>query len=155
MGQHLRRRALALALIAMPIAVRAQGGNPIDFLKSIYEPYKKPDFKGQPYWEAKRFFVADLAEAIERDFAEAKKRNEMPALDGDPFIDAQDWDIGLVGYAVAGFRSTSAAIVTLIEEKKDDPRRLALFLVETPQGWRIDDIVGRGGSSLRALYKLK
>ena len=155
MATRLRRRALALALLAVPIAARAQSSTALDFLKSIYEPYKKLDFKGQPYWEAKRFFVADLAEAIDHDFTEAKKRKEVPTLDGDPFIDAQDWDIALVGYAIAGAGPTSAAIVTLIEGKNGEPRRLAVFLVETSEGWRIDDIVGRGGSSLRALYKLK
>ncbi len=149
----LRRDALALALLAVPIAARAQSSTALDFLKSIYEPYKQAGFKGQPYWETRRFFVADLAGAIEQDFAEAKKRKEVPPLDGDPFIDAQDWDIRSVSYAIPEMSSGGRTVAAIALDNLGKPTLVALFLVETPQGWRIDDIVTRG-SSLRALYKL-
>jgi hypothetical protein len=147
------RRAFALALLALPIAAGAQGGTVLDFLRSIYEPYKRAGFKGQPYWEARRFFVTDLAEAIERDFANAKKRQEVPSLDGDPFINAQDWNIHSVDYAVTEMRSAKRAAAAVALDDLGTPTFLALFLIETPQGWRIDDIVTRG-ASLRGLYKL-
>jgi hypothetical protein len=155
MPKRLRRRAFAVALLAVPIAARAQVSTALDFLKSIYEPYKQAGFKGQPYWETERFFATELAQAIGRDFQEAKKRKEVPTLDGDPFVDAQDWRITSIGYAVAmsGNNGRAAAVVSFVN--LDQPRQLAVFLIETPQGWRIDDIVGRGGSSLRALYKLR
>lgn len=150
----MHRRALLAAFIALPVAVRAQSQPPLAYLQEIYEPYRKADFKGQPYWEAKRFFAADLAEAIERDFAEAKKRNEVPTLDGDPFIDAQDWSIGGVSYAVSVMKSGDHAAGAIAFDNQGKPTLLALFLVRTPQGWRIEDIVTRG-RSLRALYKLR
>ncbi|MBN9089088.1 MAG: DUF3828 domain-containing protein [Reyranella sp.] len=155
MGKRLRRRTLALALLAVPIAARAQSSTALDFLKSIYEPYKQAGFKGQPYWETERFFATELAQAIQRDLQEAKKRKEVPTLDGDPFIDAQAWSIASIGYAVStgSIGSHAAAVVTLTNSGQ--PRQLAVFLIRTPRGWRIDDIVGRGGSSLRALYKLR
>src|SRR5262249_51632318 len=87
------RRALALLLLALPVAAKAQEQTASQFLASLYEPYKKKDFKGQPYWEADRFFAPDLAAAMNKDYAEAKKRKEVPTLDGDPFIDAQDWQV--------------------------------------------------------------
>ncbi len=149
----LRRDALALALLAVPIAARAQSSTALDFLKSIYEPYKQAGFKGQPYWETRRFFAADLAGAVEQDFAEAKKRKEVPTLDGDPFIDAQDWDIRSVSYAIPEMSSGGRTVAAIALDNLGKPTLVALFLVETPQGWRIDDIVTRG-SSLRALYKL-
>src|SRR5262249_7474494 len=136
-----------------PIAAGAQSSTALDFLKSIYEPYKQAGFKGQPYWETERFFTAALARPIQRDFREAKKRKEVPTLDGDPFIDAQDWSIAAISYA-ASTGSTSinaAAVVTFTNAEQ--PKQLAVFLVQTPQGWRIDDIVSRGGSSLRALLQ--
>lgn len=154
MATRLRRRALALALLAVPIEARAQSSTALDFLKSIYEPYKQAGFKGQPYWETERFFATDLADAIQRDFAEAKKRKEVPTLDGDPFIDAQDWRITAIGYAVSTGRSKNRAAAVVTFTNLDQPKQLAVFLIETPRGWRVDDIVGRGGSSLRALYKL-
>lgn len=155
MSQRLGRRVFALALLAVPIAAGAQSSTALDFLKSIYEPYKQARFKGQPYWETERFFAAELAQAIQRDLEEAKKRKEVPTLDGDPFIDAQDWSIASIGYAVStgSTSSTAAAVVTFTNA--DQPKQLAVFLIQTPRGWRIDDIVGRGGSSLRALYKLR
>jgi hypothetical protein len=158
------RRLLLAGLAALPVAAQAQAPAPVSapvpvekppllFLQEIYEPYKKNDFKGQPYWEAKRFFAPDLAQAIERDFAEAKKRNEVPKLDGDPFVDAQDWTIGQIDYAIMTGKSTDHAIGTVGVENLGKPTLLALFLVKTPDGWRIEDIVTHG-FSLRALYKL-
>lgn len=152
MSQRLRRRSLALALLAAPIAARAQ--TDLDFLKSIYEPYRQPGFKGQPYWETERFFATELAQAMQRDFQEAKQRKEVPTLDGDPFIDAQDWSIASIGYALSiGSNGNAAAVVSFTNAGQ--PRQLAVFLIQTPRGWRIDDIVRRGGDSLRALYKLR
>jgi Protein of unknown function (DUF3828) len=155
MSKPLRRRTLALALLAVPLAAGAQSSTSLDFLKSIYEPYKQAGFKGQPYWETERFFATELAQAIQRDFQEAKKRKEVPTLDGDPFINAQDWSIASIGYAVStgSLNTNAAAVVTF--SNAGQPRQLAVFLIQTPSGWRIDDIVGRGGSSLRALYKLR
>jgi len=154
MAKRLTRRTLALALLVVPVAARAQSSDPLDFLKSIYEPYKQAGFKGQPYWETGRFFAGDLAQAIERDFAEAKKRKEVPTLDGDPFIDAQDWDIRSVSYALPAVNAAGPAIAAISLDNSGKPTLVAVFLINTPQGWRIDDIVTRG-SSLRALYKLK
>jgi len=147
-----RRIALTLLLLA-PVAAVGQQQDTLSFLKSVYEPYKDKGFKGQPYWEAKRFFAPDLASAIERDFAEAKKRNEVPKLDGDPFIDAQDWQIMLLSYGPTVLvGNTAAAGVGFVNLGK--PKVLSLALVMTPNGWRVHDIVAPSGS-LRVLYKLK
>ena len=148
----LSRRLLALALLAVPVAAAAQEQTPQQFLASIYEPYKKTDFKGQPYWEINRFFAPDLARAIDKDFVEAKKRKEVPTLDGDPFIDAQDWKVEAITYAasVSGDKAAGAVAFTNLGE----PKAVALTLVKTPAGWRISDIITANGS-LRALYKLK
>jgi uncharacterized protein DUF3828 len=149
----LRRRSAALLLLALPAVANAQEQTPSQFLASIYEPYKKKDFKGQPYWEADRFFAPDLASSINKDFAEAKKRKEVPTLDGDPFVDAQDWQVESLAYTTTSVKDGKAAgSVALIS--LGEPKGMALTLVKTPAGWRISDIVTSGGS-LRALYKLK
>jgi hypothetical protein len=148
----LSRRLLALLLLAVPIAAAAQEQTPHQFLQSIYEPYKKTDFKGQPYWEASRYFTPDLARAIDRDFAEAKKKKEVPTLDGDPFIDAQDWKIETITYTSSVKGDKAAGAVALVS--LGEPKGIVLTLVKTPAGWRISDIVTANGS-LRALYKLK
>jgi hypothetical protein len=150
---RLIRRSLLAGLAALPVAARAQAQPPLAFLQGLYEPYKQKDFKGQPYWETARWFVADLAQAIDRDFAEAEKRKEVPKLDGDPFINAQDWDIRAVNYAVTEMKSANRAAGAIAFDNLGTATLVAVFLVQTPQGWRIDDIVTRG-SSLRAFYGL-
>jgi hypothetical protein len=152
MSKPLRRRTLALALLAVPLAAGAQSSTSLDFLKSIYEPYKQAGFKGQPYWETERFFATELAQAIQRDFQEAKKRKEVPTLDGDPFIDAQDWKIESLSYVSSISGEKAAGAVSFIN--LGTPKAVTLTMVKTPAGWRISDIVTANGS-LRALYKLK
>jgi hypothetical protein len=152
----LRRWTLALPLLALPLLLASgavgQEPTPQQFLQSIYEPYKKAGFKGQPYWEPARFFAPDLAAAVERDMAEAKKRKEPPTLDGDPFMDAQEWQVEAISYAssIKGDKAAGAVAFVSLGETKG----LSLSLVKTPAGWRIRDIVGPSGS-LRALYKLR
>jgi Protein of unknown function (DUF3828) len=148
----LSRRFLALVLLAVPAAAAAQEQTPQQFLTSIYEPYRKADFKGQPYWEVNRWFAPDLANAIDKDFAEAKKRKEVPTLDGDPFVDAQDWKIDSLAYATALGRDKAAAAVTFTNF--GEPKGAVVSLVKTPAGWRISNIVTANGS-LRTLFKLK
>ncbi len=145
---------LALALLGLPVAATAQDQAPLAFVKAIYEPYKQPTFKGQPYDQPKRFFAPDLAAAIERDFAEAKKRNEVPTLDGDPFLDAQDWKVEAIYYAVEQSADKTKAVASVAFVSIGEPKGVVLSLVKTAQGWRITDVVGAVGS-LRALYKLK
>ena len=154
-----RRRAIAAgaaALLWAPMSSAQGPQTPKEFLKSIYDPYFYiKDYKGQRYWEhPERFFAPDLTQAIERDFREAKKRDEVPTLDGDPFLDAQDWKVAELGYSVQmnGAGTKAAGAVTFLNF--DEPKGLAISLVKTPQGWRISDIVGVNGS-LRALFKLK
>ena len=88
-----------------------------------------------------------------KDFAAAEKAGEVPLLNGDPFIDAQDWEISNLKTTV---KSTGAntAIATVAFTMFMKPRTVTLSLVTTPAGWRISDIRWARGS-LRALYKLK
>jgi hypothetical protein len=150
----LRRLLLALPILATVTRAVAQEQTPQQFLQSIYDPYRTEGFKGQPYDQPSRFFVPDLAQAIERDVREAKRRKEVPLLDGDPFLDAQDWKITAISYAtsVSADKLKAAGAVAFIN--LGEPKGIALTMIKTPQGWRITDIVSPSGS-LRALYKLK
>lgn len=148
-----RRRAVAglLAGLFSPAAV-AQQQTPQAFLESIYQPYRQKNFKGQPYREVDRFFAPDLARAMERDMRDAKLRGEVPTLDGDPFVDAQEWEVTGLSLASAVSGSNATGAVSFLNFGK--PTALALILVQTSQGWRIADIVGANGS-LSGLFKKK
>jgi hypothetical protein len=151
----LSRRLAIAALSAFPLAARAkaqslQAQSPQTFLQSIYEPYLKTDFKGQPYWQVDRFFVSALARAIDADMREAKRRVEVPKLDGDPFLDAQEWDIENLAISVKADGPKATGEVSFDNFGKRT--QVALDLIQTPVGWRIADIKGPSGS-LSALYK--
>lgn len=151
-----RRWALA-ALCTLPAAAAAQTTatrdtkpTPEAFLRGIYTPYPNQDFKGQPFWQVDRFFAPDLARAIEADMREAKRRGEVPKLDGDPFVDAQDWDIAKLAISVKTDGPKATGLVSF--ENQGKPTEITLDLVRTGVGWRISDIKSPSGT-LSELYK--
>ena len=162
----LKRRLVLAALGMLPAHAWAQGAaqgassapvaqketvTPESFLRGIYAPYPNQDFKGQPYWQVDRFFAPDLARAIEADMREAKRRGEVPKLDGDPFIDAQDWDIAKLAISVkSDDGSTATGVVSF--ENLGKPTQITLDLIRTGVGWRIADIKSPSGT-LSELYK--
>jgi hypothetical protein len=148
-----RTMGLALALLLAAPPVLAQGGTPQAFLDSIYRAYGEKGFKGHPYNLAERYFGSPLREAIDKDFAESKRRNEAPMLNGDPFIDAQEAEIANIAVnAWLTGPTTAMGVATFTNFGK--PMRVTLELVSTPAGWRITEIKAPSGS-LRAMYKIK
>jgi Protein of unknown function (DUF3828) len=153
-----RRRLILIALGALPTQAWAQAQSeppkdtvtPEAFLRGIYTPYPNQDFKGQPFWQVDRFFAPDLARAIEADMREAKRRGEVPKLDGDPFVDAQDWDIAKLAISVKTEGPTATGLVSF--ENQGKPTEIKLDLVRTGMGWRIADIKSPSGT-LSELYK--
>jgi hypothetical protein len=123
------------------------------FLEAIYKPYLAKNYGGQNYREADRLFAPDLARAMNADNAAAAKRGEVPLLDGDPFVCAQEWEVSklTVAASTAGTKTTGKVAFDMFGK----PRQVTLDLVLTPAGWRIANIVcSSDPTSLRALYKL-
>ncbi|MBY0321033.1 MAG: YbjP/YqhG family protein [Reyranella sp.] len=157
------RRLILAALGALPTSAWAQAQpqsppqpsapketvTPEAFLRGIYTPYPNQDFKGQPFWQVDRFFAPDLARAIEADMREAKRRGEVPKLDGDPFVDAQDWDIDKLAISVKADGPKATGLVSF--ENQGKPTEITLDLVRTGMGWRITDIKSPSGK-LSELY---
>lgn len=122
------------------------------FVEKLYRPYLDPGFQGQPYGDTARFFVPALAQAMDRDNREARRRNEVPTLNGDPFVDAQDWEISKLSIDVTAGGDAATARVSF--HNFGEPKRVLLELVKAPTGWRIAEIKAPSGS-LKALYNLK
>jgi Protein of unknown function (DUF3828) len=149
---------VSLALSAITIAA-APSQTADAFLQGIYAHYHgdvgttgKGIFLDKPS-DIRRYFANDLAELMIADDAVAEKHGDVPQLDGDPFIDAQDWDIRDIAIHIDSETGDRAkATVTFQNFKKPDT--VHLDLVQTPKGWRISDIVWKEGS-LRGLYKKK
>ena len=156
----LSRRHLLLgaagALLARPVAAAGQSAH--DFVTAIYDAYKGKDAKGHPLDDAatiRRYFEPALAALMIKDQNAAAKRGEVGALDGDPFIDAQDWDIKDFDIAVAE-SAPGKATATVKFANLGTPKTIALHLVKLKGGWRINEITWqRDGKSetLRALFR--
>ena len=153
----LSRRGLlaASAMIAIASTLASPGAaatSPGAFLEAIYGAYRGEgdgiDLGDRATLD--RYFTPDLATMIADDRARAEAAEDVPMLDGDPFIDAQDWEIenlavtvehGAEGKAIGHVRFVNAGTPVAID----------VILVETPAGWRIRDIHWPNGS-LRGLY---
>ncbi len=122
------------------------------YLENLYAPYRTMGFKGQPYTEAERFFEPTLAGAMQRDYQLAQRNGVPPSLNGDPFVDAQEWEVTNLSIRAAAAGEQATGIVSFANFKQS--KTLTVELVQTKAGWRIADIAGAGGS-LRALYKVK
>jgi hypothetical protein len=137
------------------MATAAESASPEAFLNAIYRSYLGKDSKGIPLDKpatVRRYFAPPLASAILKDQATAAKRKEVGTLDGDPFIDAQDWEIANLKVEVKNIDAGHATgTVTFINTGK--PATMTLNLVKTTAGWRIADIQAPSGS-LRKLMKL-
>lgn len=148
---------LCAGIVIAATAAVAQDASPQSFLDQIYKVYRNNNnAKGIDYSRPdviRRYFAPPLAKAIIKDQADAKKRNEVPLLNGDPFIDAQDWEIANLRVDVTSTSHRSATGTVTFANAKE-PRTVTLDLVKTGSGWRIAEIRAPSGS-LKALFKVK
>ena len=144
------------ALVAGPALAAADSARA--FVTAIYATYKGKDSKGVILDKAatiRRYFEPTLAAAMIKDQNAAAKRGEVGALDGDPFIDAQDWDIKAFNIAVAE-SAPGKATATVKFANLGTPKTVVLDLVKLKGGWRINEITWqRDGKNetLRALFR--
>ncbi len=145
------------AIIAETAAV-AQGASPLTFLESIYKVYRSNgNARGIDTSKSdviRRHFASPLAKALLKDQVDARKRDEPPLLNGDPFVDAQDWDIANLRIEVTSQdRRHATGVVSFTNANQ--PRIVTLDLVKTVgDGWRIAEIRAPSGS-LKELLKVK
>lgn len=147
----MHRRTL-LAVLCVTVSPRVHGQTPSAeaFLRDLYAPYLAGANQGRNYWDLERWFAPDLACLMDAEARDAQSRNEVPRLNGDPFVDSQEWDVKNLGVSVKTEGSSATAIVTFDNYGK--AKRMTLDLVLTPAGWRISDIQAPSGS-LRSLYR--
>jgi hypothetical protein len=145
---------LLLCTVVMASAAPAQQQSAQAFVEAIYKSYLGKDAKGVELVDeaaVRRYFAPPLADAIIKDFTDAEKRNEAPTLDGDPFIDAQDYEITALKVAVK--TAGANAVATVNFTNFDKPVTITLDLVTVSGAWRIADIKAPSGS-LKVLLKV-
>jgi hypothetical protein len=128
------------------------------FVTKIYDAYKGKNSKGIALngdAQIRRYFEPSLAALIIKDENAAARRHEVGTLDGDPFIDAQDWEISALDIAMEDVAPGKAA-ATVNFKNDGRPVKIVLNLVKVKNDWRIADIItDRDGQkeSLRGLFK--
>jgi Protein of unknown function (DUF3828) len=153
------RRALIAGLaFVLTLPALAADGSATAFVTGIYDTYKGSGAKGLPLdteRTVRRYFEPSLAALIINDRSKAARRGEVGALDGDPFIDAQDWNIDKFDIEVAD-TGPGKAKATVKFANLDRPATIVLDLVKIKNDWRISDITSLHDGkpdSLRALFK--
>jgi Protein of unknown function (DUF3828) len=163
----LTRRILLLcaaSLCASSLAVvgtaRADDAAALAFVNAIYNSYTKPHSDGVQIDSGKklrRYFEPTLAAAMDKDQRDAARHGDVGKLDGDPFIDAQDFDIKQFDLAMKD-TAPGKASATVTFANLGMPTTIVLDLVTIKNDWRIYDITwlhdGRP-STLRELFGLK
>jgi len=154
--QPTRRHLLVMAALAAGAGVAtpalAANASPLSFLASIYDRYAA-NGDGIPLDDEaalRRWFSPSLADVIQNDRSLAEQADDLPSLDGDPFVDAQDWDIADLSVKVDDL-GQGKATGHVSFRNFGEPKAIDLDLVETSAGWRVDDIHW-GDASLRGLY---
>jgi hypothetical protein len=155
---------IAASTLGMPRAVGvtptvAAEASATAFVTKIYDAYKGENSKGiliDTDAAIRRYFEPSLAALISKDQKDAARRHDVPTLDGDPFIDAQDWDISAVDIAVRD-ASPDKAVATVSFKNIDHSTTVVLDLIKIKSDWRIANITWQrdGGKkeTLRRLYR--
>jgi Protein of unknown function (DUF3828) len=159
------RRILLVGLVAFAVhpalpAVAAGDVSAKTFLTQIYQNYvgsSSGPSKGIALAGAKDvrgYFTVGLAGLILEDRASAAKKGEPPALDGDPFVGHQDWDISNLAIDVKDSPAAAKAIGTVTFSNAGKTEKVVVELLRNGKDWRIADIKW-DASSLRSLYRKK
>jgi hypothetical protein len=137
-------------LISLGAACIAAGGTavadeaaPLAWVNGIYAAYRGQKTKGISLNDdaaVRRYFEPSLAALIVEDRRKAARNNEAPKLDGDPFVDAQDWQIPDFDIATAD-NGPGKATATVKFVNQSEPTTVVLDLVTVNANWRIIDII--------------
>lgn len=130
------------------------------FVKAIYSTYTKPGSDGvliDSSAKLRRYFEPQLAEVMNKDQEDAARHHDVGTLDGDPFIDAQDFEIKKFDVVIKD-GEPGKATATVLFTNLGDAKTIVLDLVTVKNAWRIYDITWMHDGkpeTLRGLFKLK
>jgi hypothetical protein len=128
------------------------------FVTKIYDAYKSKNSRGYSIGseaDIRRTFEPTLATEIIKDQKAAAKRHDVSAIDSDPFVDGQEWDISALTIAVSN-STPGKAVATVNFKNFGKPTQIVVNLVKTKSDWQIADITWqRDGSpeTLRGLLR--
>jgi hypothetical protein len=114
------------------------------FVDGIYQRYVGPE--GSAYGVSlgdddavRRWFAPELAQRIIADADAADARGEVPMLDGDPFVNAQEWRIdGFEDIVTESAPGKAQAVVSF--DNYDRHETITLDLVLLDGAWKVAEI---------------
>ena len=162
----LRTLAVVLAAAAIPLAappaqrpappartVRHADAGPAALVRAFYTFHFAHDmaFSRAAVRARSRWLAPDLLEQIRAYFARPSDPNEVPAIDGDPFTDSQEYPRTFqVGPERTSGDTARVAVAMLWPE--GDRRAVSVVLTRVGGAWRIANVRYKAGeSSLREL----
>ena len=139
----MRRILFVLGILLGTLAPAAQAAPVFDDPRSLmvyaYLPYESGNFPEDPT----ELFSPTLMQLWEESAARSEEA-EIPNIDFDPYINAQDYDLS--GLTIADPVITGdEAMVAVAFENFGEPQELRFWLVRVEEGWKIDDIESMGG----------
>ncbi|MDV3250367.1 YbjP/YqhG family protein [Devosia sp. BK] len=136
------RRLLALSGLFLALVAPA-AAQPFDtpeaLLEAFYAPYLTDDFP-----ENEESFRSAALNALYEADAESTPEGEMGALDFDPYIDGQDYQIANLEIGEPVYGGDTATVVVSFTNF-DEPVEITYDLVNENGGWVIDDLEGQNG----------
>lgn len=134
----------SLALAACQQSTAADAASPQDFLGDLYSHYDgKGPGAGLDYSQKDvlaRYFTPETVAAIEADFARAQAAGEPPALNGDPFVGAQEWDVTGLDIAIGKSATPDSTMAKVRFQSYGQTSEFTLDLKQVAGAWRIADI---------------
>ena len=139
----MRRILFVLGILLGTLAPAAQAApvfdDPRSLMEYAYLPYESGNFPEDPT----ELFSPTLMQLWEESAARSEGA-EIPIIDFDPYINAQDYDLS--GLTIADPVITGdEAMVAVAFENFGEPQELRFWLVRVEEGWKIDDIESMGG----------
>lgn len=131
--------ALVLALLPASVLAQPRFEDPAGLIEYAYAPYMTGNFPD----EMTELFSPTLTQ-MWNDMEARSEDFEMPIIDFDPFINAQDYEITelvISDPAIEGDRATVGVSFLNFGEPLD----IRFILVRRVEGWKIDDIETLGG----------
>jgi hypothetical protein len=152
-----RNIMLGAAWAAIAVPGLAADASAQAFVTAIYAAYVGKNGNGIQFdtdSAARRYFEPSLAALIRKDQQDSARRNEVGALDFDPFVDAQDWDITHFDVAIDD-TVPGKAVATVKFTSSGTAKTIMLELVKIKNDWRVNNITWqRDGKTetLRGLF---
>lgn len=134
----------ALTLSACQNTAPAPEMSPQEFLGELYSHYdgKGPgaglDYSTHAVLE--RYFTPATMALIEADFARAAAADEIPVLNGDPFVGSQEWDVTGLDIAIGKSAEPEKTMAMVRFDSYGQRSEFRLDLEKVNGAWKIADI---------------